>query len=47
MVESEETDMSIILTEYGARPDIGEEVEFEIVLTHGIIANCRRVDDHR
>ena len=45
LVESGETRLSIILTEYKVKPEIEEEVEFEILITHGNIANARRVGD--
>ena len=45
MVESEQTRQCIVLTEYRIKPETGEEVEFEITVRHGNIANARRVDD--
>jgi hypothetical protein len=45
LVESEETKYSIILTQFKNKPEIGEEIEFEITQIHGFCANARRVDD--
>jgi len=45
LVESDETRLCIVLTEYKSKPEVGEEVEFKILVTHGNIANARRLDD--
>ena len=45
LAESDETRQCIVLVEYNTKPEIGDDVEFEILVRHGNIANARRVDD--
>ena len=45
MAESDQTELCIVLTEYKCKPEVGEEVEFEILVRHGNIANARRVNE--